>query len=219
MKKRTVILSLFLIFFSTLLLSFPDSTFSKDISTNRFDFFDLFKTISAIGGFALGLFNLIFLLYKEFFMKAKLNCEIEKSDIITDNRVIYLFNIVFVIKVYKKDIFLKNVELIFSHHTIQSEESRYKGTNKIEYNEFYKYVDYNILDNYNNFISDNKSKIIPIRDLKIDKDSQRTFNLIGKISCVELPDGFDDLPLNNVTLCINYNQDKYENTFDFLLLN
>jgi len=153
------------------------------------------ETIAAFGGLILGVFNLIFLLYKEFWKKGMLNASIEKSEIKRVEEGLYDVQISILLSASRGDIYLKEIKLANKDNVFGSHSS----SNHLVFNRVYQHTREDLLglkpDEFKKKITQEMNpKAILVRDLKISNNSQTPFTIVDRIESARYPDGWDDLP-------------------------
>ena len=169
--------------------------------------FETFKVIAALSGFFLGLLNLGLTIYNNYIKKAKLNINIDKATIRCINEGDYDFQVNLTLSSKNGPSYIKNIFIEHPTNCI----GEYSNSNRISANRALTFITSDLLsetpDGYKARVTELFKNPIPVRDLKINDHEHRSITITDRIVTTREPDGYEDFPVNDWKLYVNYNNE------------
>lgn len=176
-----------------------------------------FKDLAAFGGLTLGLINLSLYIYKEFFKKGKIEI-LDNELTIRPTPTNFDFQLDLRLRangdnITINEIYLENDKTFSGYDDIKSIELKVP----IEYKQI-------SIQNLSQELTKEqtieliKNSTSRISDLKIDKESNRSFTFIDRISNVRFSDGYEDTPKKGWKIRIKYDKTELIAPLNFKLI-
>lgn len=178
--------------------------------------FETTKTVAAFGGLGLGVINLGLTVYKDFFIKAQLDVEIESARICCRRVGEFDFQIVFSLKASKGSVYLKEIELHHEKEVFGPDDLK----NKLVMNRLSPHSRIDLLELSSDGYTDKVNKMMEtaelVRDLEINEDQRRSFTITDRFQSENLMSDWQEIPRCDWSLTIDHGGRKETVIFDFI---
>lgn len=177
-----------------------------------------YTEIAAFGGLALGIINLLLVLYKDYWRKGKPKVEVLQADVKYIEEGLYYFQINVVISAKATDIQLRKIEIENKHEVLAQDFLNASKAENLKY--ACPLTEQNLLkgktkEKIKELVEELYVHKVVIQDYSIIKDKHTSFTFAGPLLTIRYSDCFQELPLMSWYLNVNYQNKLLKIPFDF----